>query len=129
MKKGTYTIKNKHLVFNVSLMITVTVTIIGLRVIYIFLHPLFNLPFNNPLCMKKKHGMQKSRLMTSSFLSTLRPTNDVARGSIGSKEEDQVSAGDLPGIQLFIRSMGVQDKVNTGVFYHSSSLLYSTTDY
>jgi hypothetical protein len=63
------------------------------------------------------------------LVSTLRPTNDVAQGSIGLKEEDQVSAGDLPGIRLFVRSMGIQDKVNTGVFYHSSSSLYSATDY
>jgi hypothetical protein len=58
-------------------------------------------------------------------VSTLRLKNDVAQGSIGSKEEDQVSAGNLPGIRLFVRSMGIQDKVNTGVFYRSSSSLYN----
>ena len=40
-----------------------------------------------------------------------------------------MSTNDLPGIQLFVRSMGIQDKVNTGVFYHNSSSLYSATDY
>jgi len=30
-----------------------------------------------------------------------------------------VSKNDLPGIQLFVRSIGIQDKVNTGVFYRS----------
>ena len=30
-----------------------------------------------------------------------------------------MSKNDLPGIQLFVRSIGIQNKVNTGVFYRS----------
>ena len=55
----------------------------------------------------------------------LKTNNWWSSRSYGFKEGGQVSTNNLPGIQLFVRSIGIQDKVNTGVFYRNHSLWYS----
>ena len=56
-----------------------------------------------------------------SGLSTSRLTIKVLEVLI-SKEGRKLSRDNLPGVWLFVRSIGLQDKVNTGVFYCSTSL-------